>query len=194
MSKSPNKIPVRCIHCGYAWRTASQAYTVSCSKCGLKTPIMSRPDKPIVATPPALKSIRAKLGSRPQDELQDGSTIIGQSLSQATGRVIECESITVPSPTKRHTIFPLRGNLLYKSKGVTNNCELCGLKLKEDKTSVLFDGKTPAHSFCVLDRALQESCGDINAAAHAYDLPWAELVKRAKKLMKAGKLPETTLV
>lgn len=180
-----SKIPVKCIHCGYAWETVSIACSVTCPHCNLKTTIRARPERIPVTAPSVLKSQRAvKLGH------QDGETLRGPILSKAVGRVIQTETFTVKSPTTKHTIFPLRGNLLYKSKGVTNTCELCGLKLKEDKTSVLFDGKIRAHSFCVLDKALQESCGDIQAAAHAYDLPLGELVKRAKKLMKAGTLTE----
>lgn len=129
------------------------------------------------------RATKAKLGSIPQ-----GATITGAPTLRKAGREVLQETITVAH--KKHSIFPLRGNLLYKSKGVTNSCELCGLKLKEDSTSVLFDGKTPAHSYCVLDQALQESCGDIHAAEACYELPFGALYKRAQKLLKEGKLTE----
>lgn len=181
------KIKIKCIHCGHIWETKSQAVMVCCTSCSRKTPARSRPERLPVTAPPGLKKVKARIGQLPD---QDVETLRGPIISKAVGRVIQTETFTVQSSTRKHTIFPLRGNLLYKSKGVTNNCELCGLKLKEDKTSVLFDGKTPAHSFCVLDRALQECNGDIHAAEHSYELPYAALVQRGKKLLKEGKLTE----
>ena len=142
-------IPVKCPYCQHDWQFKGNPdkIFVTCPGCYKKVQLNSKPEKLTVKAPPALR----KSGSVKLGQLQDGSTIVGEALSKATGRTIECESLTVVH--KKHTIFPLRGNLLYLSKGITNTCELCGQKLKEDSTSVLFDGKLRAHSYCVLDQA-----------------------------------------
>jgi len=36
---------VKCVHCGYMWRTQSKALFVSCSNCGQKTPIKPKKKK-----------------------------------------------------------------------------------------------------------------------------------------------------
>ena len=182
-NKTLTKLPVCCIHCSYRWETTSQACSVSCPKCGLKTPLRARPDPVPMKTPEGLKkATKARLGAIPE-----GATLRGQLLSQAVGRVIQTETIVVP--TIKHTVRPLI------AREVIGNCQYCQKPLRErPQLNVMVNEKKRLHSTCFLEKIICENNGDLSACSHLWNVPMEALQARAQRLRQLGKMPETTLV
>jgi len=179
------KIKIKCIHCGHIWDTKSQAVYVRCSSCGRKTPARSPVAAPPTA-PPGLKRTKARTS-----QLQDGSTIVGEALSKATGRTIEYETITVPTSkhiqpinfksTESHSMRLLKGSELWRTATEINLCEICGKKLHEDlRFNVLLDNEMKVHSSCVAEQAVLESGGDLQSASAVWGIPLDVLNKRLR--------------
>lgn len=185
-----DKIKIKCIHCGHIWWTKSQAVNVCCGSCGRKTPARSRPERIPVTAPPALRKVKARIG-----QLQDGSTIVGEALSKATGRTIQCETITVPALGKhespitfrpsQHSMRILKGSELWKTPTEINTCSICGKKLHEDlRFNCLLDNERKCHSSCIAELAVLESAGDLQSASVTWGIPLDVLNKKAQKLIK----------
>src|SRR5271157_1407398 len=180
MKTMVDKIKIKCIHCGHVWWTRSQAVNVCCGSCGRKTPARTRPDKPIVAPPPALKQrVKVRIG-----QLPDGSTIVGEVLSKPTGRTILCETLEVPSarnhtqpiefkPSSTHTMRLLKGS------EIDDVCSICGKKLFDDlRFNVLLDNEKKCHSSCVAESAVLSSGGDLGQASAVWGIPYDVLYKK----------------
>ena len=187
-------IPVSCPHCGHKWifkGNESKVY-ITCPGCYKKVQIKTA-TAPEVKAPPELKKARARARI---GQLPDGATLRGQLLSQATGRVIECETLEVPSArnhtqpiefksSQNHSMRLLKGSEVWKSKTEIDVCSICGHKLFEDlRYNVLLDNEKKCHSSCVAELAVLNSAGDLGQASAVWGIPLDVLNKKAQKLIK----------
>lgn len=193
-------IQVKCPHCNNVWNYKGTAVKATCTSCYHKVQVRSLPDPapgPRKA-PAGVKKILAKKKAQPEPvgpaisqaiekaQASDVQTLQGKTQTITAGRRIKVETIVTPAPVPvkypRQPFSPmelLSGHI----------CHHCHRKIRPPKMGFWLDGhKIPIHRVCLVDRAIQESDGDLQRACLEWDIPLEALVKRSAVLKEKGKL------
>jgi len=172
-------IEVRCPRCGNLWKYKGHAVMATCTSCYRKVKVRSLPD-PAPKAPEGVRNLLAKK----EQLLVDGQTIQGETHPQATGRMVQVQTIVTPvtpAPKKGHSVRPL------VAREVVGNCRYCGKPLRErPQLNVMLDEHDRFHSTCILSKIIMESDGDLQAAAKQYGVPQSELQNRVLRLKALG--------
>ena len=177
-------VNVVCPKCGHKWVYKGNAVKATCTSCYNKVQVRALPDPGPAKVPAGVKALGKKALGQPM--LQEGQCIRGKvSMQRPDGK--EVEDIVIPCP--RHTVRPL------VAREVVGSCKVCGDYLRErPQLNVMVDERERLHSTCFLTKIILESGGDLQAAAHLWNVSMEALQKRAMRLVELGKLPETVLV
>jgi len=200
-------IQMKCPKCGHAWSYKGQAAMATCPGCMNKIRVRSLPDpgprivpahfravpKSVLHTPKALdermtiERVKGKIRRHQQglDKLQDGQTIQGETQTQATGRV-QVQSFSVPASKPIPVKHP-RSAFSPEEQCAGHVCYHCHREIKYPKMGFWVDGIC-MHRPCLVDKAIQQSGGDLQKASQDWDIPLDALAKRAALLQQKGKL------
>ncbi|MFB3764834.1 MAG: hypothetical protein ACE14P_06245 [Methanotrichaceae archaeon] len=171
---------VKCIRCSYSWETESLACSVTCPRCGKRTPIRAVPDQEPIKAPPTLKA-RKSLKSQESVQSDRVETLRGKVSKTPTGKIQE--DFEVASPVRKHSVRPLT------SREAIGRCKICEKDFRENlKLNVMVDEKVKLHASCFLNKIILESNGDLGALANEWQVPLDALQKRAQRLLELGKL------